>query len=358
MTPITTQLSGGRIVKQTEKLIAAMRAEDQVLVVMHDNPDPDAIASAWCVVELARHFGLQNVHAVAGGAIVRAENKQMVKLLNPPIKLVADSEFPSGRGLGAMLVDCGAGATNHFVTRSQIRLLAVIDHHQHKLFEPNHHLLFQDVREVAACASIGASYLIENDVVPSSKLATAIWYALRTETCAYESRYTALDRDVLIWATTYGSPSLLAEIENAPLVRVYFTDLVRALKNTRVYGDVAVCWLPQSQGVEVVGEVADLLVRDEEVHRVLCGTELEDAAFVSVRTSPHGGNATSLLLATLDGLGHGGGHDHRAGGKIVPASTDLTSGKPLAQQVILRWLSVNNVEDEKPRELLDSSSIV
>lgn len=329
---------------KSQELIETLSSLDNVLVVMHDNPDPDAIASAWCVVELAKHGGIDSVKAIAAGGIVRAENLYMVESLNPPIQLISEfdnSWLATTGSVGAVLVDCGAGATNHLVTRLNLPLVGVIDHHQknREAVLPT----FSDVRlTVAACASITASYLIEQHIAPSQQLATAIWYALRTETCAYESRYSQLDRDVLLWATCYGSPSMLAEIENAPLTRRYFSDLKQAIESTQIWNDTAFCWLAQPQGVEVVGEVADLIVRCVDVDQMLCGTIIKDDAYLSARTSPRGGDATDLLLETIQDLGSGGGHVHRAGGNIVNARLRFEE-HALADRLRSRWLAANNI---------------
>ena len=59
---------------------------DRVLIVMHDNPDPDAIATGWAIHRLVGERCGLPVRLVAGGEIVRAENRHMVELLNPPIE--------------------------------------------------------------------------------------------------------------------------------------------------------------------------------------------------------------------------------------------------------------------------------
>ncbi len=63
---------------------------ERFLVVMHDNPDPDVIAAAWSVLALIEDKLHKSTRIVGGGAIVRAENKHMVELLQPPIELVSE----------------------------------------------------------------------------------------------------------------------------------------------------------------------------------------------------------------------------------------------------------------------------
>ena len=121
--------------------------------------------------------------------------------------------------------------------------------------------------DVAASASIAAAYLREQQVEPGQALATALVYAIRTETQGFETYHSPLDRSILPWLTERADPELLAEIESAPLSRGYFSDLVLALQNTFLYDDVAFCALPRAGGPEIVGEVADLLIRCESVQR-------------------------------------------------------------------------------------------
>ena len=56
---------------KSDELLQTLRGYDRILVVMHDNPDPDAIASGWGVeVLIQEKLGIP-VRLVGGGAIVR-----------------------------------------------------------------------------------------------------------------------------------------------------------------------------------------------------------------------------------------------------------------------------------------------
>ncbi len=100
---------------------------------------------------------------------------------------------------------------------------------------------------------------------------------------------------MLNWLTRRADPELLAEIEDAPLSRDYYGDMVLALQNTFLYDDIAFCLLPCAEGPEIVGEVADLLIRCREIQRVFCGAMVDEDVIVSVRTAEGGGNATELI---------------------------------------------------------------
>ena len=79
---------------RSQRLLDTLAPFDQVLVVAHDNPDPDAIATGWAVLCLLREKLSCQVQLLAGGQILRAENRQMVQLLQPPLELVREAAYP------------------------------------------------------------------------------------------------------------------------------------------------------------------------------------------------------------------------------------------------------------------------
>jgi nanoRNase/pAp phosphatase (c-di-AMP/oligoRNAs hydrolase) len=256
-----------------------------------------------------------------------------------------------------VLVDCGADATNHLLTRRGIEPVAVIDHHVNG--GPVAHALFEDIRpDVAASATIVASYLREQQIEPGPKLATAMVYALRTETCGYETHFSELDRTTLPWLTERSEPGMLAEIVNAPLTREYFGDLLLALQNTFLYDDAALCFLPRAAGAEIVGEVADMLIRCQNIRRVLCAAIVGEDLLFSARTGKGCGSAVRLLVETLAGLGGGGGHAHRAGGKISGVGRGAKIADGLHEQLRGRWLAACGVKRKRGTRLIPKREIV
>ena len=109
--------------------------------------------------------------------------------------------------------------------------VAIIDHHLGGKTPTD--VAFTDIRPfVAATATIVASYLREQGIDPGVKLATAMLYAIRTETCGCETEHSRWTGPWCCWLTGRAEPGLIAEIENAPLARTYFSDLVLALQGT------------------------------------------------------------------------------------------------------------------------------
>lgn len=341
--------------KPSERLLGILEGYEQVLVVMHDNPDPDAIASGWAVCRLVVEGIGHPARLIGGGAIVRAENKHLVRLLAPPLELVC--ELSDSEGTAVVLVDCGLGKSNHLVTRTGIHPVAIIDHHTTD--GDAQEVPFCDVRpNVAASASITASYLREQHIEPSKELATAILYAIRSETRGTETRHSRLDRKIISWMTKLADATVLAEIENAPLDRSYYGDLVLAMQNTFVYDDVAVCMLPRASCAEIVGEFADLLIRGNGISRVLCAALVNSDLLLSARTEKGAGSATEILQATLNGLGGCGGHSHRAGGSISNIGSSGRSREDLQGELRSRWLAACDVDRQRGTRLVARREIL
>jgi len=341
--------------RQSDRLLEVLSPHDDVVVVTHDNPDPDALASGWAILRLVEAKLGKNARLLGGGDIVRAENRHMVRLLDVPIELVADAQLP--HRAATVLVDCGSSATHHLVARNGLRPLAIIDHHGTSRRSDG--TPFGDVRpRAAACSSIVVSYLREQELDVGPALATALLFAIRTETRGYEICYSRLDKAATVWLTERADLSQLAEIENAPLGREYFDNLVLALQNTFLYGEAAFCLLPRAHSPEIVGEVADLLIRYEGVKHVLCGAVIRRDLLVSVRTQTGGDDATELVRATLAGLGHGGGHQHRAGGKVINITRGRKVPEDLEETLRGRWLAACGVRRRRGTRLIPPRDIL
>ena len=94
--------------------------------------------------------------------------------------------------------------------------------------------------------------------------------------------------------------------------------------------------------------MADLLIRCEGIRQVLCGAVIDQDLFVSVRTKRDGDDAAQLVQVALQDLGRGGGHQHRAGGKIV----GLAHSSKIVDQLHTQWLAACNVNQTRGIRLI------
>ena len=133
-------------------LEAAVKFDD-VVIITHDNPDPDALACGWALTELLRQKTGKNSRLVARGAVMRAENKLFLKLLKPPLELIDSLIIPPHSFV--VLVDCQPAAPNHIPLNSAI--FAVIDHHE-RVKELGYPTVFFDIRPSVTASTSGSPF--------------------------------------------------------------------------------------------------------------------------------------------------------------------------------------------------------
>jgi len=319
--------------KRSDRLLRVLDEYDETMAITHNNPDPDAIATGWALLLLVGGRLHKPGRLLGRGPVLRAENLQFIKLLQPPLELV-DQIIPDAR-TATVLVDCSPASVNHLLGGDKPPV-AVIDHHESK--SDGFRLPFRDMRaKVTASASIATDYLREQRLKPPAAVATALLYAIRTEMVGTRKALSRTDHSALRWLSGFADHDVLFEIENPPLPRYYYEELLLGLDSVFVYADSAVCFLPRITAPESVGEVADFLIRCDRLEYVLCAARVGDDLLLSARSKGEGCTALTLLGHVLRGLGHFGGHLHRAGGKICVPSTGMDSDG-LEQEVRARWL--------------------
>src|SRR6185295_7448317 len=148
------------------------------LVLTHDNPDPDALASAQLLARLLRQAFQQKVTAAYGGIVGRAENREMVRNLRFPFSHVRHLSLKKYQHFA--LVDTQPRTGNNQLP-ARIVPDIVIDHHP--LRSNTQTGPFYDIRpKYGATATILAEYLLAADIQPTHALTTALIYAIRSET--------------------------------------------------------------------------------------------------------------------------------------------------------------------------------
>src|SRR4029453_17240704 len=93
-------------------LLSAIERPGPLVILPHDNPDPDALASAGALQFIAKSLLGKEATIALGGYIGRAENRAMVRYLNIPLVPVADLPL-CDPGTIIALVDTQPGRTNN-----------------------------------------------------------------------------------------------------------------------------------------------------------------------------------------------------------------------------------------------------
>jgi nanoRNase/pAp phosphatase (c-di-AMP/oligoRNAs hydrolase) len=290
-----------------------------LLILTHDFPDPDALASAWGLQHLAQAFGVES-RIVHGGLISRAENRAMVRRLKIPIHRLRSGEISRHRTVA--LVDTQpAFQNNPFPARR--RPAIVID--QHEPIEPvSADLALVDTGCGATCVILAQALLLQSPEVPAS-LATALAYGILSDTLDLYR----VDREDVI--QTYlrvlrrSDMRALAEIQNAQRSRRFFTGLAHGLRTAAAYRRVIVAHIGPVSSPEDVAHVADFLVTYDRADWSFCTGRGKGSLFVSLRTELSGRDAADVLRDIVDHPADAGGHGGVAGGRIPVAHGAATA---------------------------------
>lgn len=340
--------------KRSDKFLQALKGSKRVLLLTHNNPDPDGIAGIACLHLLLREkLGVSSVLAY-GGIVGRAENKSMIDLLG--MRMVPASEINFADFDAVILADTQPNAGNNSLPADVIPI-AVIDHHGSRRSLKG--VCFRDVRSsMASLCSIVTEYLVEQGIKPSAKLAAALFYGIKTDLVSRESEFGLADNKQLLELYAAADKKLLAQIESAKLPREHFESFLLALKNTFVYDDVVVCNLEEMTSPDLAGEIADFLQRFENMNWVLVTGPCKNELIVALRSSLPEAKAGKFLQRLIPAQGSAGGHNTKAGGQIPLASPNPTSVQQLQNEIRKKLLRQLRRYKERGMRLVPKKRIV
>jgi nanoRNase/pAp phosphatase (c-di-AMP/oligoRNAs hydrolase) len=305
------------------------------LILTHDNPDPDALASAAALCLLLKRRYQASATIGYGGIIGRAENLEMVRALRLRLSRVRHLGWKNYRHFA--LVDTQPRTGNNQLP-AEVVPDVVIDHHPQR--KESLRAAFADIRPgYGATASILAEYLLASGIVPTSHLATALIYAIRTETQDFRREGQSADRELYDYLYPMVNKRALGRIQHPNLPTSYFRTLHQALESMQGVDNVILCHLPETPTPDNVPQIADLLLRTEGKTWALATGPYEDRIWLALRTTNPRADAGRAMRRMLGHKGKGGGHGTMAGGWIpLDRAEDLAAQQRRLSERLLRIL--------------------
>jgi nanoRNase/pAp phosphatase (c-di-AMP/oligoRNAs hydrolase) len=329
---------------KVERLGKLFKGRKRGLVLTHDNPDPDSMASAVALA-IVLHSRLGIVTDVAyGGIIGRAENAAFVRVLKLPIVPVSQVEIEQ-YDLFA-LVDTQQPVKNHALPEG-VSADIVIDHHptrDESVTNP-----FADLGSGAygATSTLLTEYLRAARIEPSPELATALYYGIKADTRDLERQTLEPDVDCYLWLFPRIDRNLLAEIEHPQLPLRYFQLYHQAIEKARLFTGAVITDLGEVYSPDMVAEVAERLSFLEEAKWSLASGSYRSQLYLSLRCSDRRMNAGRLIREACEGFGgSAGGHGSMAGARIPLVGTRETRAA-LKREVVRRFKAAFGVEGER-----------
>lgn len=343
MTPELSKKQQRKTRQKLERLTELLQGRKNLLIVMQDNPDPDSIAAAMAVRRLAHGLAETPCTIAHGGTVGRAENRALVAYLNPNLHALSEIEL-NKFDLVAM-VDTQPGTGNNSLPPDGLPHI-VFDHH--RLRATTRSCEFTDIRSrYGATATILLEYLNEAGIEPDMPLATAMLYAIRSDTQDLGREAIAADIRAFDQLYPLANKRMLSEIQKGSVPRSYFQMLANALQKARYYEFATVTDLGSIDNPDMIAEVADLLLREENTWWTLCTGRAQGKLLLSIRTCLEGKDAARIARRLVARRGTGGGHLTYAGGQIPLLDSNDNQILRLERDIRQKFLRLLGIKDHR-----------
>jgi len=321
------------------RLQSLLADHDAVTVLMHPNPDPDAMSSALAVDQLAAAAGTDTVLCYSG-EIRRPENRAFGTVLDLDFDRI--ESLDDIRTEAVVLVD--HNEPRGFAGAEKLEPVAVIDHHPGGGTGRD----LTDVRtDIGACATIFAGYFesldwdffevdvaltdggVETDDVPEdampSHVATGLIYGIQSDTRSLTNGCCAEDFAAAAYLYQGVDSDLLNRIANPQVDAEVLEVKSRAISELEVRAPYGFADVGEVSNTDAIPQAADELEALEGVSAVVVIGEKEGTIRIAGRSRDdrvHIGRAIEAVVENIP-MAEGGGHARMGGGKI---SVDYLDG--------------------------------
>ncbi len=299
------------------KELAEVLSEDvkKVSIFIHNNPDPDAIASAMAMEKICDSLGLEST-TYYGGNIGHPENEVFLNntgfvmknvILNEVDEILKESDITA-------FLDFAESSVNNIVPKKFTPDI-IIDHHytNRKINARN----YSEVRtDIGATSTLMTKHLQNLDIDIDPLLASALLYGIKVDTHDYTKNISTADFKVISYLTAVADKELLDIFESPPLKSETLSALGRAINSRNFEDGILTAFAGFISYKDDIPQIAELLMRERDVMTVLVFGILDEKIHLSARSKDMNKNIGKIMKEAFSNIGSAGGHRHSAGGEI------------------------------------------
>ncbi len=279
---------------------------DKVLILIW--ADPDSIACAWAIKKILQNR-VDKVSIAHINEISRLNNQVMIKILKIPLQKFTPSlkkEYSK-----FILVDSQPTHREEF---KNIKFTAVIDHHP---LSNGWEADYIDVRpQYGATATIIFEYMRALKMKPTVHLATALIYAIKTDTENFEKKTDLQDVLAFQKLFRYINKHLLAKIESANLKRSELKYFKIAFNQIKFQRHRIFTYIGKVSNPDVLVLIADFFNKVFDTSWVFVGGSYKKKLIIIIRCDGYRKDAGKLASKAFKNLGLAGGHRDKARAEI------------------------------------------
>lgn len=325
-----------------DKILELVKPARKILILTHNNPDPDTIASANGLKYILHSIYKKRCTIAYDGLIGRAENRELVKECK--IDMHKSKKLNFSRYDVLILVDSQPTAGNVYIPKGYFPHI-VIDHHNFR--KATSKAKIYDVRsEVGSTSTIITEYIKNLDLNPDRYVATALYYGIKTDTIGSARSNSKIDLEMMSFLLPKISLNKLSKIESPELPKYYFKNMKKAIENSEIINDLIFCNLDEVRNADLIAETSDFLLRMRDIKWTFVIGYIDDMCYFSLRCKSMRKKVGTIALQIVRNLGTGGGHMKSAGGQIPLKDRDYKNILEILKKRLLKKLGIDlsNIE--------------
>ena len=295
---------------RAKSLIQKLSSITSLCIVCHDNPDPDCLASALALQDLATEEKIEPVQIVYSGEITHQQNRMMVNFFEIELQQLQDISLDEFDSL-AFVDHSEPGRNNPVPEGTQIDI--IIDHH------PVEHLsapYLDHQTEVGATTTLLTNYYQELGKTPDERIATALLFGLHRETLDFLRGVTFREHQAACYLCPHADIHTVKRLSETMFTNETLSTIGDAIANRVVRGSNLLSSVKTASEYNSLPLAADYLLKLEGVSTCVVFGIIDRTVHLSARTQNPNLDIGTMMKETFDEEGSAGGHLHMAGGQI------------------------------------------
>jgi nanoRNase/pAp phosphatase (c-di-AMP/oligoRNAs hydrolase) len=310
-----SELFGGPLLTEFSRSLTRARVQqyqryfadaDRVLIMLHNDPDPDAMASGLALRNVLRRTKTTAIIGAMQG-VTRPENLRMLNLLDIHVEAVTPQTLKEFDRIAMVDVQ------PHYFGGLIDRVDLVIDHHPE---QPGYTAVFKDIRaDYGSTSTILTEHLRAVDVSISERTATAMLYAIKSDTLFFNRQTNRVDLEAFSYLYPLADAAMIRKMEGAEITLERLDYVMKAYQGGGFAEQVFCAFIGPSPREDFIPYVADFFLQLEDVKWTIVAGVVNDSLVVSVRNLGYTKNAGEFVRRYFADIGSAGGH--RAMAKAV-----------------------------------------
>lgn len=316
----------------------------KMLILLHDHPDPDSIASALALRALLKRNKQTAIIGHLGDKISRPENVAMIELLEIDLQELGVEDLRDFDSIALLDVQ------PPFFGLELPPVDTVIDHHP---LVGSYDARFKEIRtEEGATSTILTKYLRASQTDISERLATALLYGIKTDTVMLNRDADPDDVEAFTFLYPLANLGLLRRIERAEVPPSEIKSFGQALADHWIVNQIFFVSVGKVEREYLIPKMADFGIQVKGIEwSVAFGTLANSHLIISVRNVGYVKSAGRLVRELFKDIGSAGGHRSAAKAVISLKNVRKLIGKG-SQEGIKKWITeeFTKAVSEKPEE--------